>query len=91
MKLEMRIVAMSHNSEIVVILERINITKDFSQMRLSFDDFDRYMLQHFPNYYRYYEMAKENEKHICRSAEWFYHFGETSDMRRKGIAFTYKS
>lgn len=62
MKLEMRIVALSSNSEIVVIQERFTSVKDFAQMELSFNDFDRYMKQHFPNYYRFYEIAKDNEK-----------------------------
>lgn len=89
MTLYMRMVAISRYGEFVIVQERLRLDRVYEQIRFTFNEFDDYMKLYFPNYYKFYEMATDNEHNICSCAEWFYHFGETKKMIEKGECYIY--
>lgn len=88
--IQMRIVALSSGTETIIIQWK-TMQSYFTQETMSYKQFDKYMKVTFPKYYKYYEIAKEQQEEICNSADWFYNFGETMEMRRKGESYIFKA
>ena len=82
--MQMKIVAM--NSKVVMVQILYGIEK-WNEIHLSHNKFERVMKDVFTDYYKDYEMSGQRES--C--ANFFYHYGETEMMQRKGIAFIYEA
>ena len=80
----MRIVGLGAHQ---VIFQESKNGSNWEQKTLRTDIFDAYMEDNFPNYYGTF-IHNEID---CSAAEFFYHYGETSEMRKKGIAYIYQS
>lgn len=80
--MEMRIVAV--NSHAIFIQENNGVGWKQTQMRS--DLFEGYMEKNFPAYYNEFLNADTSDE---AATEFFYHYGETPEMRRKGIAYIY--
>ena len=100
--MELRIVGLSSGNESVTVQARWKKSDEWHQECMSFECFDLFFKTHFSNYYRYFEMAKENEiremednelagfsNNANDSAAWFYNFGETHEMKRLGEAYIF--
>lgn len=101
--MELRIVAISTGTGTVTIQGRWRKTDEWHQECLYEVAFEYLFKTHFPNHYKFYEMAKENEfkevkengiegfaYYTMNCADWFFHFGETNEMRRKGEAYIFE-
>lgn len=101
--MELRMVAISTGTGSVTIQARWRKTDEWHQESISETRFKYFFKTHFPNHYKFYEMAKENEfkemkenglegfaYNSLNCADWFYNFGETNDMRRKGEAYIFE-
>ena len=80
--MKMRIVAISAHA--VFIQE--NNGNEWEQTKMRIDLFESYMEKNFPKYYN--EFLNTDTSDDC-AAEFFYHYGETPEMKRKGIAYIY--
>ena len=102
-KMELRMVGISTGNEVVTIQARRKKTDSWHQEALSFDRFERFFKTHFPKHYSYYEIAKDNEewefeangfvdfyRNTYDCASWFYNFGETNEIKRKGDAYIFE-
>ena len=78
---EMRIVGFG--SEVFV---QRNIKGKWEQEVLSKEQFTTMMEKEFPEYFEEYK----NSGSTSSAAEWFYNYGETYLMRRKGEAFIFR-
>ena len=98
----MRIVSISTGTGNVTIQARWRKTDNWHQECMNFVRFNYFFKTHFPNHYNFYEIAKENEIKEMKengledfeynaenSADWFYNFGETNEMRRSGDAYIF--
>ena len=99
--MEMRIVGISGSGRIT-IQTKLRKTDVWYQNCITFEEFEKAMEKYFPKYYKFYEIAKENEireieenclgdfeRNTYYCADWFYYFGETREMRRKGESFIF--
>ena len=100
--MELRMVGLSTGKEFVTIQARWRKSDEWHQECMSFEQFDIFFKTHFPNYYKFYEIAKENEIEEMKengfegfdinannSAAWFYNFGETCEMKCRGDAYIF--
>lgn len=78
---KMRIVGLNKNNIFVQKQTRMG----WEQELISHEAFDQMMRTEYPAYYQQFE-ASGTEK---SAAEWFYNFGETEEMMRKGEAFIF--
>ena len=80
----MRIVGLS--AKVVTVQIRYGV-EGWSQLGLTHSQFEEVMKNVFTDYYKDYEMSGQRKS--C--ANFFYHYGETEMMLRKGIAFIYEA
>ena len=86
----------------VIIQTKSEKTSNWYQETITFEDFEKLLQIDFPKHYNYYEIAKENEireieenclgdfeRNTFYCATWFYNFGETEEMRRKGDSYIF--
>lgn len=86
--LKMRIVGLSDRNS-SIILQTATKRQNWKQIVLPFAEFNQFMKLYFPKYYKFYEMAMEQQEAHCYAAEWFYNFGETRKMRIEGESFIF--
>lgn len=89
--LEMRIVGLSELLDNVTVQLRWTGRRGWSQPKFTLSSFSRFMKIYFPKYYNYYLIAMEQQDYKEECAVWFYHFGETHDMRVKGIPYVFEN
>lgn len=78
----MRIVGLGAHQ---IIFQESTNGRAWVQKTLRSDLFEDYMEENFPAYYSDFM----NSTLDMSAAEFFYHYGETPEMRRKGEAFIY--
>lgn len=81
---QMRIVGLNSNKVFVQKMVRKNAQWD--QTAISYKEFTEMMKNEYPGYFKEYEQSGAT----VSAAEWFYNYGETEDMRRKGESFIYR-
>ena len=79
---EMRIVGLA--GDFTTIQRRVN--REWKQTTIDVIEFERMMKEEFAEYWDEYEKANTYES----APEWFYHYGETLEMIRKGNAYIYR-
>ena len=79
----MRMVALTANIAFIQTSEFEN--RGFKQDKISWAAFNDFMKEEFPQYWVEYESTNKKEE----AAEYFYHYGETDEMKRKGIAYVF--
>ena len=89
--LMMRIVGLSESTHFVTVQIRDKDRGRWKQIIFPYNEFGVYMKHYFPKYYNYYEMAMEQQENYEYAAEWFYNYGETFEMRRKGDSYIFKN
>ena len=78
----MRIVALGKQ---VFIQTSNHKNRDYKQSIMTPDEFAAFMQEHFPIHWKEYEINGQGQT----AAEFFYNFGETPEMKRKGEAFVF--
>lgn len=101
--MEMRIVGLSTGTGFITIQSRWNEKRDWHQVCITSEEFESFMKNEFPSSYRYFEIAKENEEKEAKEnnfdifkntddcASWYYNFGETHEMKRRGDAYIFRN
>lgn len=79
----MRIVAINPDS--VFIQTATRNTHNFTQTIITRDEFANLMMDEFPEYWADYEKCTIP----MDAADFFYHYGETPEMRKTGEAYIY--
>lgn len=80
--MKMRIVAISAHA--VFIQE--NNGNGWEQTKMRINLFENYMEENFPKHYNEFLNTDTSDD---SAAEFFYHYGETPEMKRRGIAYIY--
>ena len=80
--MKMRIVGLGAHQ--VIFQENANGV-GWKQRTMRTDLFETYMEENFPQYFEDF-MKSDNDQ---VAADFFYHYGETPEMMRKGIAYIY--
>ena len=81
--MKMRIVGMGIKKVFVQIMK----TNEWEQKHINKNEFKNLMRNEFPKYMAAYEESNTN----CDIADFFYHYGETDAMIRKGEAYIFQS
>ena len=70
--------------------------RDYTQTIMKIDEFEKFMQEQFPKYWdeymwdEYLNYYNNVDRQFKKTApEYFYHYGETEEMRRKGEAYIY--
>ena len=79
----MRISAMGTH---VIFVQTSTRPNEWTQKQFRHDCFETYMETEFPEYWAEYLKAETDQS----AAEFFYHYGETPEMIRKGIAYVFE-
>lgn len=80
----MKIIAIGNYHVIIQISDHKN--RDYEQVTISHGKFEKFMETEFPKYWEEYK----NSDSVHDAAKFFYNYGETVEMRIKGIAYTYE-
>ena len=81
--MKMRIVGMGVKKVFVQIMKN----NKWEQSHINRNEFEDLMINDFPKYVAEYEENNTN----CDMADFFYHYGETDAMLRKGEAYIFQS
>ena len=81
--MKMRIVGMGVKKMFVQIMKN----NTWEQSHINKNEFENLMINNFPNYVAEYEKNSTN----CDMVDFFYHYGETDAMLRKGEAYIFQS
>ena len=81
----MRIVAV--NWKDIFVQTSDNRRRDYKQVTMSHEEFEEFMKANFASYWNEYESSGSKDS----AAEYFYTYGETEEMKRKGIAYIYEA
>lgn len=84
--MRMRIVGISNDW--IVVQTQTGRRGDWEQVGMSWAEFDAWMWENFTPYFEEYLLKAEPEQ---SAAEFFYNYGETAAMRRKGDAYVYEN
>lgn len=87
----MRIVGLCESTHSVTVQIKDKELGKWNQTVFPYNEFRNYMKHFFPKYYNYYEIAMEQQVNYEYAAEWFYNYGETLKMRRKGDSYIFKN
>ena len=81
--MKMRIVGMDAKKVFVQIMKN----NEWEQKHINKNEFENLMRSEFPKYMAEYEGSNTN----CDIADFFYYYGETDAMLRKGEAYIFQS
>ena len=81
--MKMRIVGMDAKKVFVQIMKN----NEWEQKHINKNEFENLMRNEFPKYVAEYKEDNTN----CNMADFFYHYGETDAMLRKGEAYIFQS
>ncbi len=81
--MKMRIVGMGLKKVFIQIMKNNN----WVQSHINRNEFEDLMINDFPKYVAEYEENNAN----CDMADFFYHYGETDAMLKKGEAYIFQS
>lgn len=59
--------------------------RNWEQVVMSFKDFEKFISSNRPEQYKEYKNSNSDDA----AAVWFYNYGETEEMKRKGIAYEF--
>ena len=79
--MNIRLVGLNPNS----IFVQTGSGRNWKQVVMSFENFEDFIKSNRPDQYKEYKESNSDKA----AAVWFYHYGETEEMKRKGVAYEF--